>query len=130
MEFVGIRLGFGRRDGTVDIEDVDRDHSIFVFCSDHQHASTLSAQRVDRAVEKLQANLKKLARISEDAWQFRLQDGAEFNVLSFPLRLRQLDGGAEDSIDIHWTHGGVAGLGKTDQAGNQRFGAANMLSDL
>jgi hypothetical protein len=43
---------------------------------------------MDRAVEKLNANLKQLAGISQDAWQFGLQYGAEFDVLGFPLRLR------------------------------------------
>lgn len=67
---------------------MDRDHSVFVFRGDHQNASPLTAQCMDRAVEKLNANLKQLAGIAEDAWQFGLQDGAKFNVQSFPLRLR------------------------------------------
>jgi hypothetical protein len=74
--FGACRVGFGRRDWAADIEEVDRDHSIFVFRSDHQDASTLTVNCMDRAGEKLHTNLKELIGISQYAWQIRLQDGA------------------------------------------------------
>ena len=55
---------------------------------------------------------------------------SNFDAERLPLRLRQLHGGARQGVEIDGSLGCGCLPGKADQAGDQRFRAANILADL
>jgi hypothetical protein len=58
-----------------------------MFVDDRQAPAILLVRGVDRAIENLHADLKKLIRISHDRGSIGLEASANFNVEALPLRL-------------------------------------------
>ena len=82
-----------------------------------------------RIVDDLYADLEQLVGISADEQQVVREFRADFNFKSLPLRLREFDGGAQQSVEIDGGHRGRALFGETEQTGDQRPGAPGMLPD-
>ena len=87
------------------------------------------AHYVQRVADDLHTNLEQLVGISPNEQRVLRKFGAHFEVESLPLRLREFDGGTQQSFEIHRGHSGWALSGKTEQAGHQRLGAPDVLPD-
>ncbi len=118
----GQAFGEGVRDG-------DDGYGLLAFRGNGQSAAAARMHRMQRVIDDLHADLEQLVGIPANEQQFWRKLSAHFNLETLPLRLRKFDGSAQQGIEIYGSHRGRALFGKTEQAGDQRSGAAGMLSD-
>jgi len=86
---------FGFAFGKFGVVDVDNGEAVFAFCRDGQSANPALMHGMQRVIDDLDANLEQLVGVSADEQEFLRKFGAHFDVQTLPLRLRELDGGAQ-----------------------------------
>ena len=109
--------------------DVEDSEAVLFFGGDDESALAALTDGIERVVHDLNADLQQLIGISLNDERLRRKFAAHFYVESLPLRLRELDGGAQQSFEIHGSHCSRALPRETEKAGHQRLGAADMLSN-
>ena len=125
-----IRTGGRWREGHGFGGDYKYGRSCPQFGADGQDPASTFAEHVQAVGDQLQADLQQLIGIPQDFGQSGIELRTDFDLKSLPLGLGQLDGGARQGIEIDETLGRGRLPGKTDETGNQRLGAANILADL
>ena len=108
---------------------MDDGGAVLALGGDGESPAAALADGMQRVVDDLHADLQQLVGISANEQQFLRILGADFDFESLPLRLREFDGSAQQSVEIDGGHGSRALFGKAEQAGHQRSGAPGMLSD-
>src|SRR5258706_12069936 len=109
--------------------DSNNAEAIFAFRGDGQGAAAVRTHRMQSVIDDLHADLEQLVGIPANEQQFWRKLSAHFSLETLPLRLREFDGSAQQGVEIYGSHRGRALFGKTEQAGDQRSGAAGSLSD-
>ena len=133
--FGGIEIGRGVSEylifagGEAGVRNVDDGGAVFGVGGNGEGAAPVLAHGMERVVDDLHADLEQLVGISVDEQQVLGEFGLDCDFESLPLRLREFDRGADQSIEIHGSHGRGALFGKTEEAGDQRAGAPGILPD-
>src|ERR1700683_452180 len=86
--------------------DVEDSEARLFFGGDDESALAALTDGIERVVHDLNADLQQLIGISLNDERIWRKLAAHFYVESLPLRLRELDGGAQQSLKIYGSHGG------------------------
>lgn len=99
--------------------DLENRRACLMLSAEGQDATTAIAENMQAVRDELQADLEQLIGISQDFGQrgFELRTDLDFE--SFPLRLRQFDGGARKGVEVESCFGRGGLTGKTDETGDQ-----------